>query len=277
MILPVPTLDHVVVNVRERMDAAFDLYTRLGFTLTPRGMHTLGSINHLAMFGTDYLELIGAPAGASGRTDIMGWPEGLNGLVWGSEDAAALQATMAQARVATHPAGDFSRPVALPDGSRADARFRTLRLPGETSAAGRMYFCQHYTRDLVWRDEWRLHANGALGVEAMLIGSTAPERLGGLFARMFGAEHVLPIVGGQRLVMGLSRCDILLPDALAAQLPGALPDPSGRDDYMAGLVLRTTSLDRAAAALRVPGVIREAGSVIAPAAQAMGAALRFVL
>ena len=65
--LPVPTLDHVVVNVRERMDDAAALYRRLGFALTPLGRHTLGSINHLAMFGTDYMELLGVPPGEGGR------------------------------------------------------------------------------------------------------------------------------------------------------------------------------------------------------------------
>ena len=59
-VFPVPTLDHVVVNVRDRLDEAAATYGRLGFTLTPRGYHTLGSMNHLAIFGTDYLELIAA-------------------------------------------------------------------------------------------------------------------------------------------------------------------------------------------------------------------------
>jgi len=63
MIFPVPTLDHVVINVRDRIDEGADTFRRLGFTLTPRGYHTLGSMNHLAMFGTDYLELIAAPPG----------------------------------------------------------------------------------------------------------------------------------------------------------------------------------------------------------------------
>ena len=61
--LPVPTLDHVVVNVRDRIDDGLDTYRRLGFTMTPRGYHTLGSMNHLAIFGTEYLELIAAPPG----------------------------------------------------------------------------------------------------------------------------------------------------------------------------------------------------------------------
>ena len=52
-------LDHAVINVGVNMDAAEVLFTNLGFKLTPRGFHSTGSINHLAMFGADYLELIG--------------------------------------------------------------------------------------------------------------------------------------------------------------------------------------------------------------------------
>ena len=55
MTLPLATLDHVVINARDDMDHAADVYRRLGFTLTERGYHSLGSMNHLAMFGTDYL------------------------------------------------------------------------------------------------------------------------------------------------------------------------------------------------------------------------------
>ena len=34
MTLPAATLDHVVINARDDMDRAADIYTRLGFTLT---------------------------------------------------------------------------------------------------------------------------------------------------------------------------------------------------------------------------------------------------
>src|ERR1700684_3661859 len=120
MIFPVPTLDHVVINVRDRIDEGADTFRRLGFTLTPRGYHTLGSMNHLAMFGTDYLELIAAPPGATQRPGIV------------------------EAGVPLLPPGEFSRPVALPEGTR-DAVFRTVRLKPGTVAAGRLYFCHHFT------------------------------------------------------------------------------------------------------------------------------------
>src|ERR1700744_6333664 len=111
--LPVPTLDHVVVNARDRIDDAADTYRRLGFTLTPRGYHTLGSMNHLAMFGTDYLELIAARPGDNSRPEIMEAPPGLNGLVFGTEDAGATYEALCRNEVPIEPPQQFSRPVQI--------------------------------------------------------------------------------------------------------------------------------------------------------------------
>ena len=112
MILPLATLDHVVINARDDMDHAADVYRRLGFSLTERGYHSLGSMNHLAMFGTDYLELIAVPKGAaSGRLDLLDFAPGLNGLVFGSEDSAATYEALAKAGVPIDPPVEFTRPV----------------------------------------------------------------------------------------------------------------------------------------------------------------------
>ncbi len=162
--LPVPTLDHVVVNVRDRLDEAHETYRRLGFTMTPRGHHTLGSMNHLAIFGTEYLELIAARPGDTGRPEILQSPIGLNGLVFGTEDSDAVYAALDAAGIAAEPPLQFSRPVELTSGAR-DATFRTVRLKPGVIEAGRVYFCHHFTRDLVWRDEWRHHANGVVGCD----------------------------------------------------------------------------------------------------------------
>jgi catechol 2,3-dioxygenase-like lactoylglutathione lyase family enzyme len=274
MILPVPTLDHVVINVRDRVDEAQALYARLGFTLTPRGFHTLGSMNHLAIFGSEYLELIAAPTGSVTRGDILGWPEGLNGLVWGTEDSQALHATMVAAGVDVSEPGEFSRPVALPSGPR-DAVFRTVRLPKETTPAGRLYFCHHLTRDLVWREEWRHHPNGAIGVAGMVIAAAAPSRLGALFRRMFGDDAVSHIEGGVRLAVGLTSVDIVEPAILQRRFGAASAISSGRDEFMAALVLRTRDLGRAAAAIQVDGVIREPARLVVPASATMGVTLAF--
>ena len=275
--LPTPTLDHVVVNVHDGMNAAHVTYSRLGFTLTPRGYHSLGSINHLAIFGTDYLELIGTPPGGGGRQDILDWPRGLNGLVWGTEDSQAVADALSAAGISCSPPNAFTRPVELADGAR-DAAFRTVRLPNDTTEAGRLYFCHHLTRDLVWRDEWRHHANGTLGVRSAVIAAETPLRLGALFAQMFGPDAVCPIPGGLRLLVGLSQVDVVDPRELAVRFGAAAAPALGRREWMAALVLRTQALERAAAALTSGGIVAEASAerILVGADETIGVTLAFV-
>src|SRR5258705_9794633 len=163
MTLPVATLDHVVINARDDMDRAADIYTRLGFSLTERGYHSLGSMNHLAMFGTDYLELIAVPKGATtGRLDLLTFPLGLNGLVFGSEDSAITYSELTKVGVPIEAPVEFTRPVKV-DGKERDARFRTVRMKAGVVPYGRVYYCHHFTRDLVWRGGWRPRQKRTLG------------------------------------------------------------------------------------------------------------------
>jgi hypothetical protein len=288
-VFPVPTLDHVVVNARDRIDDAADTYRRLGFTLTPRGYHTLGSMNHLAMFGTDYLELIAARPGDDSRPEIMGSPIGLDGLVFGTEDATATHEALRRNEVAIYPPQQFSRPVEIGGDTTAeidgtlmvetrDAVFRTTRLPRSSTPAGRLYFCQHLTRDLVWRDEWRHHPNGAVGVARAVIAAEDPNVLGSLFARMFGVHTVRPTDDGCSLILGLSRFDVVTPMALWEMFGEAAPDSRGRRDYMAALTIRTQSLDAVETALEAGGIRgwdRIGTSVLVPAREAFGVTLEF--
>jgi hypothetical protein len=276
-VLPVPTLDHVVVNLRDRIDEGAEAYRRLGFTLTPRGYHTLGSMNHLAMFGTDYLELIAAKPDDDSRPEIMAASSGLNGLVFASEDADATYQALRAVGVPIDPPQQFSRPVMVGD-RMLDATFRTTRLPGGSVPAGRLYFCQHLTRHLVWRDEWRHHPNGAIGVARAVIAAEDPSRLGELFRRMFGTETVRQTDEGCSLLLGLSRFDVVTPGALWEMFGHAAPDSRGRREYMAALTLRTLSLDAAELALErggIKGVDRVGTSVLVPASEAFGVTLEF--
>lgn len=271
----IPTLDHAVVNVHTRMNEAAAIYRRLGFTLTPRGHHSLGSINHLAMFGTDYLELIGLPASATGRQDLLTWPLGLNGLVWGSEDSTATHAALVEAAIPCFPPGEFTRPVAL-DAGPQDATFRTVRLPNETTPAGRLYFCHHLTRNLVWRDEWRSHPNGTIGIATATIAATDPARLATLFRRMFGDAAVRAITGGHRLAVALTNVDIITHDEVARRYGPAAPARDDRPEAMVALTLRTTSLAQAAHAIHADGTISDATRLLVPATSTFGVTLEFI-
>ena len=275
MTLPMPTLDHVVINARERLDDALACYRRLGFLLTPRGYHTLGSMNHLAIFGTEYLELIGLGPGAT-RSDLLRFPEGLDGLVFGTEDSLGVHRALAAAGVPVAEPSEFSRPVELPDG-KADAAFRTVRLLPEAAPYGRLYFCHHFTRHLVWRDEWRRHPNGVIGVARAVICAADPAAAAPLYRTMFGPDAVRVTAEGCSVLVGLSRFDIVTPRVLAGWFGDAAPDPQGRRDYMAGLTLRCADPARAAGVLQAAGVAltRNADRLIVPAREAFGATLEF--
>lgn len=277
MTLPVPTLDHVVINARDDMDRAADTYRRLGFTLTERGYHSLGSMNHLAMFGTDYLELIAVPKGAtSGRLDLLDFPFGLNGLVFGSEDSAVTYGSLSKAGVPVEPPVEFTRPVKYA-GGQGDARFRTVRMKAGVVPYGRVYYCHHFTRDLVWRDEWRHHANGATGIVRAVIAAREPSGLAGVFRRMFGQDAVQRSGTGYSLVVGLSRFDIVTMEQLAREFADAAPRDE-RPEFMAALTVRTRSLQLAAGALgagSVRGVRREADRIVVAATETFGVALEF--
>jgi hypothetical protein len=278
MTLPAATLDHVVINARDDMDRAADIYRRLGFTLTERGYHSLGSMNHLAMFGTDYLELIAVPKNAtSGRLDLLNYPFGLNGLVFGSEDSAITYAALEKAGLPFDPPVEFTRPVKY-TGGQGDARFRTVRMKAGVVPYGRIYYCHHFTRDLVWRDEWRHHANGTVAVVRALIVEPDPAKGAKLYADMFGTENVRDIKGGKSVVIGNSRFDIVTEAALKAEFGDAVPDPEGRSAYMAGLSFRTLSAPKAAQALQAGKIAyrKSDGRIVVPAKEAVNAVLEFV-
>lgn len=275
-----PQIDHVVVDVRDRIAEGAARFRALGFSLSPMGRHSLGSANHLAMFGPDYLELLGTdvPGGAL-RPDLKPFPIGLNGLVFRGQDAEALQAQQQAAGVPAQPVVAFHRPVELPDATQ-DARFKVVRLDRAAAFDGRVYWCEHLTPELVWRPEWQDHPNGALSVARILIASRDPERQAALFGRMFGPAAVTRGVAGRCLLAaGDAVIEVVPHAAVAAELGAAAPDPAGRGDYMALLGLKVRAMPRTAEALRagaVEGVIESSGRLRAPAAAAMNAAIEFV-
>jgi hypothetical protein len=281
--MPIPSrfaarLDHVVVNVRDRMDEAVKTYERLGFRLTPRGYHTLGSINHLAVFGSDYLELVGYPPDAGHiRPELRDAPVGMNGIVFQTADADALYAELSSRAVPAESPLAFSRPVRLASGTE-DARFRTVSLKPDAVSYGRVYFCHHLTPQLVWRDEWRGHANGATGVARAVVAAADPQRQAELYARMFGAAAVRAVPGGAAVTAGHAEIELLGEKALRERYGSMAPETGGRTDYMAALAFRTASLARAEAALARNGVKphRDGDALVVAADAAMNVTLEFV-
>lgn len=195
------SLDHLVINTHYDIDAAQALLEGLGFTITPRGYHTLGSVNHLIVLAGGYLELIGQPRDSDKiRQEILDSPVGIDGLVYAVEDVQACHDDWIAMGLKTTPVQHFSRPVEV-DGEAIDARFSTVRLlPGQFEA-GRVYACRHLTPELVWRQEWMAHPNGVRGIVGMLVVGKDPVQAAADYGRMgrWGADFALEFTDADSL------------------------------------------------------------------------------
>ncbi len=273
-------LDHIVINARFNMDDAEDLFSRMGFTLTPRGRHTMGSINHLMMFADDYLELIGiGEADADKRPDVSQAPLGLNGLVFKTENADQAFERLGDNDMAGDPPRAFSRPLVLDDGSRHEAAFRTATARSDAFPAGRLYFCEHLTPELLWRAEWLSHPNGVTGFTELMTVCVNPEedaeRVGGLLAiapdRAREDAPQIAFASGFRLTF-------VTPEAYTDRFGDLAVSTTGRDACFGALGLRCENPEALFAALEDCGdavtVVRQDASAVV-LVQAFDTLLRF--
>ena len=242
------SIDHVVINTRFEMDAAARQFAGLGFQLTDRGYHTLGSINHLMMFDTDYLELIGLPAqakdGSVTRSGISDAPVGINGLVFKTDDIDQTFSHLQSVDLDGDAPNAFSRPVEI-NGEQRDASFRTVHVRRDTFAAGRLYFCQHLTPELVWQPQWQEHANGASRVVEVVIVSSQPDQMAEQLSRLVGAPVDASDSTGQRLALKDAVLTVTNASAFAdryGRLAQAKPE---RDDFFGALVFQSKGVEQA--------------------------------
>jgi|SoiMethySBSTD1v2_1073268.scaffolds.fasta_scaffold01236_23 catechol 2,3-dioxygenase-like lactoylglutathione lyase family enzyme len=270
-------IDHVVILVGD-LDQAARAYAAMGFTLTPRGHHTLGSQNHCIMFGTDYVELLAVPRPHPAMqyfTDFLARGEGLGAIAFASDDAAAAQREFAAAGIAADAPLDFSRPVRLGAESR-DARFRIVQLPVQHTPGCRTFVCQHFTREVVWRPEFQAHEVGATGLAGIAVVAEEPAAAAQGYAQLLG-ERAQPIADGLRVDTGSAPVTVGGRQRFADRLRGAALPPRPAP-LVAALFISVSDRARAAAALRRGGlapVQLADGSCAVGADRAHGVALVF--
>ena len=272
-----PVLDHAVINVMGKLDEAAAQYTRLGFQLTERGHHTLGSSNNLAIFGTNYLELLGyLPGRETMRADLWAHPAGLTGLVFKSVDADLVYATLQKRGVPVMEPMSFARPVALPGGAQ-DARFKVIRVGGDMVRNGRTFFCHHDTPELVYRGEWQRHPNGVTDIVEFVIASREPARTAAVYDQMFGPDLLTQVQGGVSFRAGAATVSVLEPAAIAERYPGAAAVSEDRSDRMVALTFKVASLDTPRALFDAAGIAYRpyAGGIVVSHADAANVALGF--
>ena len=270
-------IDHVVITVRD-LDSTQETFTRMGFTLTPRGYHTLGSQNHCVMFGQDYLELLMVPQRLPGREyyyDYARIGDGLAAIALKTDNARGAYGELATAALAPSEPVDFTRPVQLPEGTK-NASFRIIQLGLEQTPGGQVFLCQHFTRDVVWRPEYQAHANTATGLAALAIVSSDLAATAAAYERVFDVK-AKTIAEGLLVDTGDTPIAVVSEAALAKRLPGVWIS-ARRQPSMAALFIRVTARDTAERILCAGGLHPTRmpdGSVAVGAAEAHGVAIIF--
>jgi catechol 2,3-dioxygenase-like lactoylglutathione lyase family enzyme len=191
---PIARFDHAMIAV-SGLERAAALWRSLGFRLTPKGVHQgKGTANYCVMFADTYLELVGVvdPSAASGRlaARIAQAGEGVAGLAYGADDADLAHAALIAAGVRAEPPVSLERPLDL-DGQRDAVRFRNVMLPDAGFEPVLQFVCSHLTPDLTRaRHEWQLHANGATGVNEIVLCVDDPLAHAEQMRRLFGKPAV---------------------------------------------------------------------------------------
>lgn len=235
---PVTGIDHVFLLTAD-LDAAAADWSRLGFTVTPRGFHSehMGSANHTIMLEEDYVELLGilraTPHNAGHRARLEGG-EGLHAIACRIADARAAVEALASLGVATTgEVLDFERPVDLPGGRRGTAAFSVATFAPGMSPRGHVFMCEHRSRDAVWVPEWTTHANGARALAAIVARAADPAALAARYVPLFAGGSAGEVEGGVRVETGSAPILVLDDAGFAARYPGLDADATPLNGFAA--------------------------------------------
>lgn len=275
-----PQIDHVVITVSDQLDQANSQYQKLGFTTTPRGHHSLGTSNNLAIFTTTYLELLGFEPQNAGKVD-KSWcfDDGLTGLVFKTKDANKLYQQLVNQSIKVEGDGprSFFRPVELNDGTKPEARFKTVRLDPSYTPNGQIFFCDQLTPELVWRKEWQTHPNGVININQVIIEAQKPRSSIKLLEKTFPSANIIEIDGGVRLKAEDKFIDYLTPSATQRLFGSSLSKANNDQDRKVALGFTTKSLAQTQQALE-KGKIKynlQNDTIIVPASETYGVVMIF--
>ncbi|MFC6488235.1 VOC family protein [Nitratireductor sp. GCM10026969] len=278
---PVTGIDHCYLLV-EDLDRSQAQFERLGFTVSPRGMHSpaMGSANHTIMFPADYFELLGMVAETAvnaDRRDLLSRDgEGLYAIACRAGDLRLAETQLAALGIATGERRDFERPVPLPRGGEGRAAFSVLPFAPHEVPVGLAFMCQHHTPETVWLPELLDHRNGARGLAGAVAAPDNPEQAAHAYARLFAVGTVTPVPGGWSVETGSAPLTFLTADALRARYADVDLSATPKSGF-AVLQILVDDLKRARGVLDEAGVTgheTERGIAVAPA-DASGAAIEF--
>jgi catechol 2,3-dioxygenase-like lactoylglutathione lyase family enzyme len=280
-------LDHIVHAVRD-LDAAAELYRRLGFTVGARNRHPWGTQNHIVQLPGFFIELLAVvepeKLGDDGFSEQFGKlnqrflarQEGLSFLMLASEHVAADAGEIRSAGIGTSDVLTFEREGARPDGTTTKLGFslafaRDPLAPDIGFAISRSLNPQQF-----WNPDFQHHANGAIGVGGVVLVAENPSDHHIFLSALTGVRDLQATSSGITAQTPRGDIRIMDPAAFADRYGIATPDISSgvRIAALRLVVGNGAVLEHALAAGGVAYSRSLDATVVAPAS-AMGAVLVF--
>lgn len=281
-------LDHIVHVVRD-LDAAVDLYRRLGFQVGARNRHprTWGTQNHIIQLPGTFIELLAivdesgiaphAPGHfsfAAFNRDFLAGGQGLSMLVLEGRGAADADAFRV-AGIGDYELYEFERVGKRPDGTPVNLAFAlAFALCPVAPDIGFFTSFQRYPENF-WNPAFQVHANTANAVAGVVLVARNPHQCSNFLAAFAGAESQ-SATGGLTIKTPRGAIEIMTPD-LFTQRFGVTPPDTSRGARLAALrftVADASLLDAVPAEAGIAGLYAGNTTVVGRG-DAMGAILVF--
>jgi hypothetical protein len=282
-------LDHIVHAVHD-LDAAAELYRRLGFQVGARNLHprTWGTQNHIIQLPGTFIELLAiadlsklAPHtprnfsfGAFNR-DFLTRGQGLSMLVLeghGASDADEFRVK----GISDYELYEFEREGKRPDGTPLKVSFALSFASDPLAPETGFFTCQHRNPENFWNPEFQVHANTAVGVAGVVLVAQDPNHHANFLAVFAGGDASHSSPNGIAIKTPRGDIDVVTPAGFVQRFGVVAPDVS----HGARLAAIRVSVSDASLMEAVPeeagigGLYAGNATVIGPA-DAMGAVLVF--
>jgi catechol 2,3-dioxygenase-like lactoylglutathione lyase family enzyme len=280
-------LDHVIHAVRD-LEAAAELYRRLGFTVGARNRHAWGTHNHLVQLPGFFVELLTVAEpeklGTDGLSALFGTfnriflknQEGFSFLLLESENAATDAARFRSAGIGVSDAMRFEREGKRPDGSTVKVGFSLAFARDAKAPAVGLAVCQQHFPENFWNPAFQQHANTASSIEAAVLVADNPAEHHAFLSAFAGGREVSATSSG--IAVSTQRGDISVMDAAAFRREfGTEPPDTSRGARLAALRFRVRDRAALGAALKAGGIAAraDASKTIVGPEIALGATLVF--
>src|SRR5262245_13465195 len=280
-------LDHIVHAVRD-LDAAAELYRRLGFTVGARNRHAWGTHNHLVQLPGFFIELLTVAEpeklGTDGFSALFGTfnrlflkdQEGLSMLILESQDATADAPAFRGAGIGVSDAVRFERERKRPDGTPVKVGFSLAFARDIKAPAVGFFTCQQHFPENFWNPAFQQHPNTATSVAGVVLVADNPSDHHIFLSAFSGVRDLSATSSGITAATPRGDIKIMAPAAFRSHFDTEPPDVS-HGERLAAVQSRVRDPAALTSTLHAAGVPFSTvmGSTMVTPATAMGATLVF--